>query len=236
MGHGVAVDDDAGAAGQGRFANTGSNRAFDGGGHFTQSVDRQFGVIRTHPDEAVTTYTSHYNQQETDLAFFDAQETPNVVDLNGEQYFFDAEEEETTINDIVDDCVLCHTNLDEVNKQGITKKPVDYEASHPFFAWLPANVVEKTFRLMTQYGCIPMSDVLKKWYKSLNPALNVHQWDEDVATDMVYSDTMAVDGRETSAQFFVGTKSLLCDVYGMKSDKQFVNMLEDHIHKWGAPM
>jgi hypothetical protein len=185
--------------------------------------------------KTLASYHSHYSQKKTELAFFDAQETPNVVDLDAEQYFFDAEEDETTLDDIVDDCVLRHANLHQVNERGITKKPIDYEAMRPFFAWLPVNIIEKTFGLTTQYGRIPMSDVLKKWYKSPNPALNVHRRNEDIATDTVYSDTPAVDGGETSAQFFVGTKSGLCDVYGMKTDKQFVNTLEDQIRDRGAP-
>ena len=36
------------------------------------------------------------------------------------------------------------------------------------------------------------------------------------------------------AQEFVGTKTLLADVHGMKSDKQLVNSLEDNIRKRGA--
>jgi len=45
----------------------------------------------------------------------------------------------------------------------------------------------------------------------------------------------AIVSGETSAQLFVGTESLLSDVYGMKSDKQFINTLEDNIHEHGAP-
>ena len=38
----------------------------------------------------------------------------------------------------------------------------------------------------------------------------------------------------TSSQIFVGCNSLVADVYGMKSEKQFVNTLEDNIQKGGA--
>ena len=37
------------------------------------------------------------------------------------------------------------------------------------------------------------------------------------------------------AQVFVGTKSLVTDVYGMKTEKQFVNTLQDIIRTCGAP-
>jgi len=55
-----------------------------------------------------------------------------------------------------------------------------------------------------------------------------------VATDTVYSDTPAIDDGATCAQVFVGRDTLVADVYGMKSDKQFVDTLEDNIHKRGA--
>jgi hypothetical protein len=80
-----------------------------------------------------------------------------------------------------------------------------------------------------------MSTILKKRYKSPNPALNVHRRDEPVATDTVYSDTPAIGGGETAAQIFVGTRSYITDVEGMKTEKQFVNTLEDNIRRRGAP-
>ena len=43
-----------------------------------------------------------------------------------------------------------------------------------------------------------------------------------------------LDTGSTSAQFFIGTESLVADVQGMKSDKQFVNTLEDNIRRRGA--
>ena len=57
---------------------------------------------------------------------------------------------------------------------------------------------------------------------------------EPIATDTVYSDTPANDGRFTAAQFFVGTESLVCNIYPMKMDKQFVNVLQDNIRRRGA--
>jgi hypothetical protein len=80
-----------------------------------------------------------------------------------------------------------------------------------------------------------MSTTLKKHYKSPFRAMNAHRHDEPVATDTLYSDTPAVaDSGATSAQLFVGTETLLTDVYGMKTDKQFVNTLEDNIRERGA--
>jgi hypothetical protein len=80
-----------------------------------------------------------------------------------------------------------------------------------------------------------MSSILKKRYKSSNPAVNVHRRNEPVATNTVYSDTPAIGGGETAAQIFVGTESFVTDVEGMKTDRQFVNALEDNIRCHGAP-
>ena len=74
-----------------------------------------------------------------------------------------------------------------------------------------------------------MSTILKKRYKSPNPALNTPKRDEPVATDQIFSDTPAVDSGVTTAQLFVGCDSVVADAYPMKSGKQFVNTLEDNI-------
>ena len=80
-----------------------------------------------------------------------------------------------------------------------------------------------------------MSTYLKRCFKSPHPALNVHRRNEPVTTDTVYSDTPAIDSGDTYVQLFIGTESLVCDVEGMKTDKQFVNTLEDNIRRRGAP-
>ena len=163
-----------------------------------------------------------------------------------EAEFFDAESELFTIEDEMDHSVIYHTYKHQFQvEQGRTWKPGEgewsvmtkepnYEELRPFFGWLPSDIVKSTFNNSTQYARIPMSTVLKKRYKAANPALNVHRRDEPVATDTVYSDTPAIDSGATSAQLFVGTESLVLDVYGMKSDKEFVNTLEDNVHERGA--
>ena len=57
---------------------------------------------------------------------------------------------------------------------------------------------------------------------------------EAVATDTIFSDTPAVDDGSTMAKFFCGRDTLVCDAYGIKSTKQFINTLSDNIRKWGA--
>jgi hypothetical protein len=111
----------------------------------------------------------------------------------------------------------------------------DYGQLRPHLGWLPIDAIKKTFERTTQLARMPMSTILKKRYKSPNPALNVHPRDEPMATDTIYSDTPAINCGITSAQLFVGTKTHTADVYPIRSDKQFVNTLLDNITQRGAP-
>jgi len=117
----------------------------------------------------------------------------------------------------------------------VTKQQLDYAVLRPMFGWLPEDIIKSTFEINTQYAHLPMSTLLKKCYKSPFPALNVHWHDEPIATDTIYLDTPAIDSGATIAQVFVGTESLVTDMYSMKTGRQFVNMLEDQIWEQGAP-
>ena len=79
-----------------------------------------------------------------------------------------------------------------------------------------------------------MGTHLKRRYKSPLPVCNVHQQSELIATDIIYSDLPAIDSKVTAAQLFAGTESLVCDIYPMKTDSQFVNVLQDNIRRRGA--
>ena len=58
--------------------------------------------------------------------------------------------------------------------------------------------------------------------------VHTHQSDESTA------DTTKIDDGSTMAQFFCGRDTLVCDAYGIKSTKQFINTLSDNIRKRGA--
>ena len=79
-----------------------------------------------------------------------------------------------------------------------------------------------------------MSTHLAKHFRSPFPALNIPYYQESVAIDTIYADTPAIDYRHTRAQFHCGTDSQICDIYGMKSDKQFINSFEDIIIQRGT--
>ena len=71
-------------------------------------------------------------------------------------------------------------------------------------------------------------------FKSRNPVFNIPRRNEAVATDTIFSDTPAINDGSTMAQFFVGRDTLVCDAYGIKSQKQFINTLYDNIRFRGA--
>ena len=105
----------------------------------------------------------------------------------------------------------------------------------PFFAWTSPSSIKDTFNVTTRHGTAPHTeDYIKKHFKSCNPVFNIPRRSEAVATDTIFSDTPAVDDGSTMAQFFCGHDTLVCDAYGIKSTKQFINTLSDNIRKWGA--
>jgi hypothetical protein len=118
----------------------------------------------------------------------------------------------------------------------ISKREPDYDQLHPLFGWISPEIIKKTFEHTTQYARLPAGTLLKKFYKSPNPALFVFRRQEDVACDIVYSDVPAIYDGSTAAVIFVGTSTQVTDVYGIKTDKQFVNTLEDNIIQCGAPL
>ena len=123
-----------------------------------------------------------------------------------------------------------HANLHHSSPQ----EP-DWNALCPFFAWTSPSSIKDTFNVTTRHGTAPHTqDYIKKHFKSRNPVFNIPRCSEAVATDTIFSDTPAVDDGSTMAQFFCGCDTLVCDAYGIKSTKQFINTLSDNIRKRGA--
>lgn len=133
---------------------------------------------------------------------------------------------ETQINGY-DDVIMLHN-------QNVMPSKADYAQYQSKLAWSLTNIIEQTFVNTTQFYRMPMGTYLKKRCMSPFPACNVHCCSKSVITDTVYSDTPAIDSGVTSAQFFVVTESIVCDIYPMTTDKQFVNVLQDNIRRRGA--
>jgi hypothetical protein len=78
------------------------------------------------------------------------------------------------------------------------------------------------------------SVTLKQHWRSRYQAYKVKRHNEPAATDTVFSDTPSVYSGYTAAPRFIGRHSLVADAYGLKTDKEFVNTLEDNIRERGA--
>ena len=111
----------------------------------------------------------------------------------------------------------------------------DWNTQRPFLAWTSPSSIKDTFNVTTRHGTAPNTqDYIKNHFKPRNPVFSIPRCSEDVATDTIFSDTPAVDDGSTMAQFFCGHDTLVCDAYGIKSTKQFINTLSDNIRKRGA--
>jgi hypothetical protein len=123
----------------------------------------------------------------------------------------------------------------ESHERSIFHRQPDYERLCPHFGYLNAGTVRRTFAKTTQYASMPQSEVLHRHHKAQFPALNVTWRNEPLATDYVYSDTPAINDGSTGVQFFVGTQTQVCDIYGCKTDGEFLSTLQENIQRRGAP-
>ena len=120
-------------------------------------------------------------------------------------------------------------------KQAITfLDGYDRKGIHPYHPkTCPEIYIQKSFENTTQWATTPTRFPMRKHFKSRFPAFNIPRRNEAVATDTIFSDTPAIDSGVTMAKF-VGKDTLVSDVYGMQSSKQFVHTLEDKIRFRGA--
>jgi hypothetical protein len=161
--------------------------------------------------------------------------THNLLD---EEEFFDSMEC-VDYDDLVDDFIDAHNptvvdNIYNVTAAKVMSQPPNFELLRPLFGWAPTDTIKRTFNVTTQYARGSVSDTLKHHWRSRFPACNVKRRNEPVATDTVFSDTPAVDSGVAAAQIFVGREYLVVDAYCLKTDKKFVNTLEDNIRERGA--
>jgi hypothetical protein len=124
----------------------------------------------------------------------------------------------------------------EASQPLVKKKPIDYEKFRPYFLDVPIDKIRQTFKVTTQFATNVMSGMnITQTLKSPYPANNVWRRNEPVASDTIYAEEDAIGTNgQRMAQLFIGRKSLVIDVFGMNSTKEFVNTLEDVIRKRGA--
>jgi Reverse transcriptase (RNA-dependent DNA polymerase) len=196
-------------------------------------------------DNTIDNMDQFYDAEEDEVhnSPFDAQgqyrhRTIATHTVLGEMEYSDAYEY-PDYHDMIDDIIDYHhpevvKDVYDVNTVESKPSKRDYELLRPFFAWAPSETIRRTIGVTTQYARGRVSDTIRQHWKSRFPACNVHRRNEAVATDTVFSDTPAVDSGVKAAQIFIGRTSLVADVYGIKTDKEFVNTLEDNIRERGA--
>ena len=146
-----------------------------------------------------------------------------------------------SLNNLLDappgDCESCPeiSSVFTANLHQSSPEEPDWNTQRPFLAWTSPSSIKDTFNVTTRHGTAPNTqDYIKNQFKPRNPVSSIPRCIEDLATDTIFSDTPAVDDGSTMAQFFCGHDTLVCDAYGIKSTKQFINTLSDNIRKWGA--
>ena len=145
--------------------------------------------------------------------------------------------------DLAKDGSMISVNWCRISTEGIREeidvgativKPikVDYKNLSKYFLNSNENVIEHTFKATTQFARSGwITGGIRNTYRTPFPAMNVMRRNEPVATDQVYSDVASYDGGYEAAQFFVGVHTKVCDVFGLRSDQDFVNTLNDVIRK-----
>ena len=80
-----------------------------------------------------------------------------------------------------------------------TPSMISHEVMHLFFAWMLVDRICKSFECITQFMQMLLSKYLQKRYCSANPAANIFCQAEADATNIIFSNTLAVDGGQTVA-------------------------------------
>lgn len=121
-------------------------------------------------------------------------------------------------------------------KPFVTPKKIDYDTMRPYFLHVDIDKIRMTFDRTTQFATNVMSGHnIMQTIQSPFPAHNVWRRNEAVASDTIFAAVPAIGTNgQTMAQIFIGRTSLVIDIYGMSTEKQFVNTLEDVIRKRGA--
>jgi hypothetical protein len=133
-------------------------------------------------------------------------------------------------------------SLEELGLTGGPTKVFQEEATvekleelQPKLGFAPLSIIKQTLKNTTRFyqnsGDGTQRTPMRNHFKSRFPTFNVKRRHEPVATDWIYSNTPAIDDGSLGAQIFIGCESLVADAFGAKTDKQFVNHLEDVIRK-----
>ena len=94
--------------------------------------------------------------------------------------------------------------------------------------------MQATWAITTQLGTRDVRYPLRRHYKSRIAGANVPRLQETFSTDTMFASTPGIGG-ELCCQLFVGNKSSLTAVYGMKRESEGIEALHQFVTDWGAP-
>ena len=89
-------------------------------------------------------------------------------------------------------------NTNATVTDGIPSTDCDYDVLQLCFTWLQTNVVKMSLAETTQHASMPLDTILRKHYKSPDPALNVVKHNELVYMDTTWLDAPTIDHGVTS--------------------------------------
>ena len=115
--------------------------------------------------------------------------------------------------------ILSDTPTTSIQKHDQQPTTIDYNKLKPYFGWVNAETIKKTFENSTQWAVTSTRFPMRKHFKSRFPPFNIPHRNEVVATHTIFSDTQAIDSGVTMAQIFVDKDSLVSHVYPMHSSK-----------------
>ena len=96
---------------------------------------------------------------------------------------------------------MANKHVLSTNKHVLSNDTPDYEELRPYFGWFNIDTVQKAIQQSTQWEVsIPNTFPMNNHLKSRNPALNIPRHHEAVATDTIFSETLAVDSGVKQAQ------------------------------------
>ena len=113
--------------------------------------------------------------------------------------------------------------------------PTDVKKVQAKLGWIPYKVAEDTLKVTTQLAKNHVRLPLRHHFKSRFPQLNKNRLRETYSTDTIFSSVPAINTNETCMQIFCGKVSKFSRGYGMKSENQGVQALEDFVTEVGAP-
>jgi hypothetical protein len=133
-----------------------------------------------------------------------------------------------------------HTGINfPTQKWGVkTVRKWDIQKLKKFLPGVGVETIQDTFRATTQYATKDAVEDTALWkqMQAPNPVLNIPRRNEDVAMDILFHSTAAIDtGGCIAAQFFIGCKPIFrSDVPLKDSDADFPSALMEEIRKCGA--